>query len=210
MPVKKSDVAVGMRILAEEDEQADYWGTVTSVHPTYVMADYEGDTYKVLFRDIVQVDDAGAAPDAPKPLPPLPPKQDVSKQEAEAAAYGSDPSRARDDRKVNTATKPDGQKTRIEEYRGLDIKQRVARGFIKPGIVVVWSRGPSRRYHKDRLFVVLNYTKNSNQTKVNLAPLNGNAASDGSKKYDQFSGVPITQIEPVFFAQPLHKIGGSN
>lgn len=207
MAINKADIIVGSKVLAEEDRAADYWGTVTSVHPTYVMADYEGDTYKVLFRDVVEVDNTGND-NAPKALPPIPPKQDQAKAEAEAAAYGSDPSRARDDSKPDQSNT--GTKSRLDEYRGLDIKQRVARGFIKPGTVVVWSRAGTRRYHVDRLFVVLNYTKNSNQTKVNLAPLNGNAASDGSKKYDQFTGVPITQIEPVFFGQPLRKMKGGN
>lgn len=86
----------------------------------------------------------------------------------------------------------------------LSTPELVAQKIIWPGKIVTWSGAGKAKYQENRLFVILNFTKNSGRASINIAPLNGPQGLEPDR-FDYYK-VRVSDCKPVKFSAPLVKI----
>lgn len=103
----------------------------------------------------------------------------------------------------------------IVEHKGVTAQQRkdalvalrVQTGDAGMGRIVTLNNRVTG-FSAERLWVILNFTKNSGQKQVNVAPLNGPTEQEARSWAHDYMSVDIADTTPINFAQPLVKVGG--
>jgi hypothetical protein len=176
------NIAVGDTIRTEYDDDDEY-GKVIEVKPKCIIVDYCDKAqvpghvceskYEVDY-DVIEEHIPNATPNIVKSVQDVDPDTD---------AMGRKPSTQR--------TLPAG----VHALAAAD--QKVT---VKPGTIVTIASsgaGPLRGMHKDRLYVVLAWTKNSARGSVNVAPVNG--VQPGEKFSYDYMRVQVSSCTPVLF-----------
>jgi hypothetical protein len=188
------NVKVGDRILSTFDEDDDEYGVVTEVLPKSVHADWDGDIFRITYAQIVDL--VSLDQDDDEPVAVVPPKKksatkNIGQPAPDADDDGMDDTDVMDRPKHAEHTLPAG----VHALAAAD--QTVT---VKPGTIVTVDgsgRGQLRGMHKDRMYVVLAWTKNSARASVNVAPVNG--VQPGEKFSYDYMRVNVASCTPILF-----------